>query len=87
VKSGEESSLEVSGVFIAVGFSPNSGYLEPLLSLAPGGFIKVNDQMETEVPGVFAAGDIRAGSPRQVSCAVGDGATAAIAAERYLSST
>jgi len=87
VKTGEESKLEVSGVFIAVGFSPNSGYLEQLLSLAPGGFVKVNDQMETEVPGVYAAGDIRAGSPRQVSSAVGDGATAAIAAERYLSST
>ena len=87
VKTGEESTLEVSGVFIAVGFSPNSGYLEQLLSLAPGGFVKVNDQMETEVPGLYAAGDIRAGSPRQVSSAVGDGATAAIAAERYLSST
>jgi thioredoxin reductase (NADPH) len=87
VKTGEESKLEVSGVFIAVGFSPNTGYLEQLLSLAPGGFVKVNDQMETEVPGVFAAGDIRAGSPRQVSSAVGDGAIAAIAAERYLSST
>ena len=87
VKTGEESMLEVSGVFIAVGFSPNTGYLEQLLSLAPGGFVKVNDQMETEVPGVYAAGDIRAGSPRQVSSAVGDGATAAISAERYLSST
>jgi thioredoxin reductase (NADPH) len=87
VKTGEESKLEVSGVFIAVGFSPSTGYLEQLLSLAPGGFVKVNDQMETEVPGVFAAGDIRAGSPRQVSSAVGDGAIAAIAAERYLSST
>ena len=87
VKTKEESRLEVSGVFIAVGLRPNTGYLEGLLALSPEGFILVNDQMETGVPGVFAAGDIRAGSARQVSSAVGDGATAAISAERYLSST
>ncbi len=86
VKTGVESKLEVTGVFIAVGLRPNTGYLEGALALSPEGFILVNDQMETEVPGVFAAGDIRAGSARQVSCAVGDGATAAISAERYLSS-
>ena len=86
VKTGVESKLEVTGVFVAVGLRPNTGYLEGALALSPEGFILVNDQMETEVPGVFAAGDIRAGSARQVSCAVGDGATAAISAERYLSS-
>lgn len=86
VKTKEESSLEVSGVFIAVGLRPNTGYLEGLLALSPDGFILVNDQMETGVPGVFAAGDIRAGSARQISSAVGDGATAAISAERFLSS-
>jgi len=87
VKTKEESRLEVSGVFIAVGLRPNTGYLEGLLALSPEGFILVNEQMETGVPGVFAAGDIRAGSARQVSSAVGDGATAAISAERFLSST
>ena len=86
VKTKEESSLEISGVFIAVGLRPNTGYLEGLLALSPEGFILVNDQMETGVPGVFAAGDIRAGSARQISSAVGDGATAAISAERFLSS-
>jgi len=86
VKTKEESSLEVSGVFMAVGLRPNTGYLKGLLPLSPEGFILVNDQMETGVPGVFAAGDIRAGSARQVSSAVGDGATAAISAERFLSS-
>jgi thioredoxin reductase (NADPH) len=73
-------------VFIAVGLRPNTGYLKGLLALDEGGFITVNNQMETEVPGVFAAGDIRAGSIRQVVSAAGDGATAAIAAERFLSS-
>lgn len=86
VKTGVESSLEVSGVFIAVGLKPNTGYLNGVLALSPEGFIVVNDQMETEVPGIFAAGDIRSGSPRQVSSAVGDGAVAAINAEKYISS-
>lgn len=86
VKTEAESLLEVSGVFIAVGLRPNTGYLEGVLALSPEGFILINEQMETGVPGVYAAGDIRAGSPRQVSSAVGDGATAAISAERYLSS-
>jgi thioredoxin reductase (NADPH) len=86
VKTEAEVLLEVSGVFIAVGLRPNTGYLEGVLALSPEGFILVNEQMETGVPGVYAAGDIRAGSPRQVSSAVGDGATAAISAERYLSS-
>jgi thioredoxin reductase (NADPH) len=86
VKTGKGSSLEVSGVFVAVGLRPNTGYLKGLLTLDEGGFISVSGQMETGVPGVFAAGDIRAGSIRQVVSAAGDGATAAIAAERYLSS-
>lgn len=86
VKSGKGSSLKVSGVFVAVGHRPNTEYLKSLLKLDEGGFIPVSGQMETEVPGIYAAGDIRAGSVRQVVSAVGDGATAAIAAERFLSS-
>jgi thioredoxin reductase (NADPH) len=86
VKTGKSSSAEVSGVFAAVGLRPNTGYLKGLLTLDEGGFISVNAQMETEVPGLFAAGDIRAGSIRQVVSAAGDGATAAVAAERFLSS-
>jgi len=85
VKTGKVLSLQVSGVFVAVGLRPNTGYLKKLLTLDAGGFISVNAQMETGVPGVFAAGDIRAGSIRQVVSAAGDGATAAIAAERFLS--
>jgi thioredoxin reductase (NADPH) len=86
VKTGNGSSLVVSGVFVAVGLRPNTGYLKGLLTLDEGGFIPVDGQMETGVPGVYAAGDIRAGSIRQVVSAAGDGATAAIAAERFLSS-
>ena len=85
VKTNEESVLETSGVFVAVGLRPYTGYLKGLLTLTPEGFIVVNDQMETVIPGVFAAGDIRQGSAGQVASAVGDGTTAAIAVERYLS--
>jgi thioredoxin reductase (NADPH) len=85
VKTGEASSLEVDGVFVAVGLRPNTGYVGGLLSLTPEGFIPVNDSMETELPGVFAAGDIRYNSVRQVVTAAADGAVAAISAERYLS--
>ncbi len=86
VKTGEKSNLPVSGVFIAVGLKPNTDYLKGTLALDEGGFIPVTIRMETEVPGLFAAGDIRAGSIRQVIAAAGDGAIAAIGAERFLSS-
>jgi thioredoxin reductase (NADPH) len=86
VKSGEESKLGVSGVFVAVGWQPNTAYLSGLIDLTPEGFVRVNDQLETSIPGVFAAGDVRVGSPRQVVCAAGDGAAAAIHAESYISS-
>jgi thioredoxin reductase (NADPH) len=86
VKTRNGSSLEVSGVFVAVGLRPNTAYLKGLITLDEGGFILVNGQMETGVPGVYAAGDIRTGSIRQVVSAAGDGAAAAIAAERFLSS-
>ena len=86
LKTGKVSTLEVSGVFAAVGLRPSTGYLKGLLTLDEGGFISVSGQMETGVPGIFAAGDIRSGSIRQVVSAAGDGATAAIWAERFLSS-
>ena len=85
VKTGGKSNLPVSGVFIAVGLKPNTAYLKGLLNLNEAGFIPVNSKMETEVPGIFAVGDIRAGSIRQVIAAAGDGAIAAIAAEVYIS--
>ncbi len=85
VKTGEVSSLEVDGVFVAVGLRPNTGYVKGLLNLTPEGFIPVNDSMETEIPGVFAAGDIRYNSVMQVVTAAADGAVAALSAERYLS--
>ena len=84
VKTGEKSSLKVDGVFMAVGTKPNTDYLSGLIELGTGGLIPVNIQMETEVPGIFAAGDIREGTIRQVVAAAGDGAIATMAAERFL---
>ncbi|MFC1994560.1 NAD(P)/FAD-dependent oxidoreductase [Chloroflexota bacterium] len=85
VNSGERSSLPVGGVFVSVGLRPVTDYLDGLLTLAPGGYIVVNERLETEVGGIFAAGDIRLNSGRQIVTAAGDGATAALSAERYLS--
>ena len=84
VRNGEKSTLDISGVFMAVGFRPNTGYLKSVLTLADNGTIITNEKMETAVPGIFAAGDIRSSSIRQVAAAVGDGSVAAIYAERYI---
>jgi thioredoxin reductase (NADPH) len=85
VKSREKSTLDVSGVFITVGFKPNTGYLKDVVSMDDNGSIITNASMETSAPGILAAGDIRSGSIRQLIAAAGDGAVAAISAERYLS--
>lgn len=84
VKTGEKSTLDISGIFIAAGFRPNTGYLKNVVDLAENGTIITNEKMETNVPGILAAGDIRANSIRQVAAAVGDGAVAAIYAEQHI---
>jgi thioredoxin reductase (NADPH) len=84
VLTGAKSSLPVSGVFIAIGQKPNTDLFKGLLSLDANGYIITNEKMETSVPGIFAAGDIRSNSIRQTITAAGDGATAAIYADRYL---
>jgi thioredoxin reductase (NADPH) len=84
IKTGERSELEVSGVFIAVGTLPFTGYLKGLVNLDDGGSVIANERLETNVPGIFAAGDIRTGSIKQVVAAAGDGAIAAVQAGKYL---
>ncbi|MGD1118279.1 MAG: FAD-dependent oxidoreductase [Dehalococcoidales bacterium] len=79
-----KETLKVDGVLVHIGLEPNTGYLEGIVPLDAQGQIIVNGKMESEVPYIFAAGDIRSGSPRQVVGAVGDGAIAAITAERLL---
>jgi len=84
VKTGEESTLDISGIFISVGLSPDTDYLKGILPLDDHGAIITSNTMETEIAGIFAAGDIRQNSVRQAIAAAGDGATAAINAEKFL---
>jgi len=83
-ETGQKETMKVDGVLVHVGLDPNTGYLQGVVPLDDGGQIIVNGWMESEIPGVFAAGDIRSNSPRQVSAAVGDGAAAGMSAQRYL---
>lgn len=83
-KTSAKSSLEVAGLFVSIGFEPDTGYLKGLLALDAEGHIVTSAEMETSVPGIFAAGDTRAKMARQVITAAGDGATAAVAAEHYI---
>ena len=84
VLSGEESTLELAGIFVSIGVKPDTDYLKGIVPLSPTGHIITNEKMETEVAGILAAGDIRQNSARQAITAAGDGATAAIYAERFL---
>jgi thioredoxin reductase (NADPH) len=82
--SEKKEKIKVDGVLVHIGQEPNTGYLDGIVPLDSQGQIIVSEKMETEVPCIFAAGDVRSGSPRQVVTAVGDGAIAAISAERLL---
>jgi thioredoxin reductase (NADPH) len=84
VKTGEEKTLKANGCFIWVGISPNTQFLNDSVDTDAYGFIRADARMQTSVPGVFAAGDVRDTPLRQVSTAVGDGAIAAVSAEHYL---
>lgn len=84
VVTGEKSSLDVAGIFVSIGFKPNTAYLKGVLPLDAAGYITTNERMETEIPGIFATGDIRSSSICQIIAAAGDGATAAIYAEKFI---
>ena len=81
---GDTERLDLSGAFIFVGLEPNTGFLSGLVELDAGGHIPVDLSMATARPGLYAAGDIRQHSSRQLVSAAGDGATAALAARDYL---
>jgi thioredoxin reductase (NADPH) len=80
--TGKKSELKLDGVFVSIGLKPNTEYLKGLVELDESGMIVVNDSMETSVPGIFAAGDIRHNSIRQTIAAAGDGAVAALSVKR-----
>jgi len=83
-KTGQRSILKVGGVFVAVGLMPNSRSFFNVVDLDDAGYIITDESMATSAPGIFAAGDIRRNSPRQIGAAVGDGVTAAMSAFKYV---
>ncbi len=82
--TGQTSRLAVTGCFVFIGFHPNSGLIKEHFRHDPSGYIITDDRMMTSIPGLFAAGDLRVQLVRQVTTAVGDATTAAIAVEKYL---
>ena len=83
--SGATEDLATSGVFIYVGLQANTAFLDDSSILDPSGRVLTDGGMRTSLPGVFAAGSVRAGSPGRAVASAGDGSTAAIAADEYLS--
>jgi thioredoxin reductase (NADPH) len=83
-QTNEPSRLPVGGVFVFIGFTPNSGLVKGHYEHDAGGYIVTDAHMMTSIPGLFAAGDLRVQLTRQITTAVGDATTAAIAVEKYL---
>ncbi len=85
LKDGSVSSLPVSGVFVSIGTQPQTGFVKGLLELNEWEQVKVNADMGSSVPGIFAAGDVSDACPKQVATAVGTGVHAALSVQEYLS--
>jgi thioredoxin reductase (NADPH) len=82
--TGAKRQLAVGGVFIFIGFKPNSGIVEGHARHDAAGYFITDERMMTSIPGLFAAGDVRSQLTRQITTAVGDATTAAMAVEKYL---
>lgn len=83
-KTGQVSEMKVDGIFVYIGSQPNTQRFSPWLRLSDKGYIITDENMATNIPGVFAAGDVREKAVRQISTAVGDGTIAGIMAEKYI---
>ena len=84
VTTSERTKLSAGAVLVRIGLKPSTDYLKDLLSLDSEGYVLVNEELETSIPGIYAAGDIRHGSARQIATAVGDGVTVALSAEKLI---
>jgi thioredoxin reductase (NADPH) len=84
--TGMVRELRPAGVFVFIGLDPNTAFVEETVGLDAMGFVATDGMMATNVPGVFAAGDVRAGSTKQLASAVGEGAAVALAIRRYVDS-
>lgn len=87
LKTGAVEELRPGAVFIYIGQDPNTGFLRGAVKLDQWGFIPTSETLETNIEGVFAAGDVRAGSTKQVTSAVGEGTTAALMIRQHLEKT
>jgi len=84
-KSGESESIKTNGVFIFAGLRPNTAFLAGSgIELDELGFVKTNEKLQTNIPGIYCSGDVRSGSTMQIACAVGEGALAAYGIRDYL---
>jgi thioredoxin reductase (NADPH) len=86
VKTGETSQVDVGGVFVFIGFTPNSGLVREPLDKDENGYYFTDSSMQTNIKGIYAVGDVRTQVARQLTTAVGDATTAAVAAEKYIES-
>ena len=84
VRTGQASTLDVTGVFVFIGFRPNTSIIEGHVEHDAAGYVVTDTAMQTSIPGLFAAGDVRVQLTRQVTTAAGDATTAAIAVEKFL---
>ena len=82
--TGAQETLTPAGVFVFIGLSPNAGWLPAEIARDQAGFIITSPTLETSMPGVFTAGDVRQGSTKQAASATGEGATAALMIREYL---
>mgnify|MGYP001141554667 FL=1 len=83
-ETGEVKELPTAGVFIYVGYSPDTDFVADLVERNKWGYLKTDDAMHTNVEGILAAGDVRADNVAQVTVAVGDGTKAALTAREYI---
>ena len=86
LKTQDITTLECDGVFVSIGRKPATDFLKDILALDENGYIKASEDTKTNIPGVYAVGDVRTKALRQIVTAVSDGATAVHFAEEYISS-
>lgn len=84
IKDGSEQDIPSNGIFVYIGTQPRTALFQKQLDVNEWGYIKTDEEMRTNIPGILAAGDVRVKSVRQVITAAGDGCVAAITAEKYL---
>jgi thioredoxin reductase (NADPH) len=84
MKGGDNRQIEINGMFVAIGVTPTTGFVKGMLAMDEDGYIRCGEDTITNIPGIYAAGDCRTTVLKQVSTAVGDGAVAAIMAEKYI---